>query len=56
MCLTLGASIAEVVSAYPTCGGMWVSSFSSSVDIVKFMHRYTASAQLTPKKHRAKVW
>jgi hypothetical protein len=23
MCLTLGASIAEVVSAYPTCGGMW---------------------------------
>ncbi|KAL0580383.1 polyamine transporter tpo5 [Marasmius crinis-equi] len=38
MCLTLGASIAEIVSAYPTCGGL-----------------YTASAQLTPKKHRARV-
>ncbi|KAJ7584947.1 APC amino acid permease [Mycena floridula] len=38
MCFTLGASIAEIVSAYPTCGGL-----------------YTASARLTPKKHRAKV-
>ncbi|KAF8999807.1 amino acid permease [Cyathus striatus] len=38
MCFTLGASIAEIVSAYPTCGGL-----------------YTASAQLTPKRHRAKV-
>ncbi|KAG5646187.1 hypothetical protein DXG03_004240 [Asterophora parasitica] len=38
MCFTLGASIAEIVSAYPTCGGL-----------------YTASAQLTPKKHRARV-
>ncbi|KAF8064061.1 APC amino acid permease [Lyophyllum atratum] len=38
MCFTLGSSIAEIVSAYPTCGGL-----------------YTASAQLTPKKHRAKV-
>ncbi|KXN85922.1 hypothetical protein AN958_10683 [Leucoagaricus sp. SymC.cos] len=38
VCFTLGSSIAEIVSAYPTCGGL-----------------YTASAQLTPKKHRAKV-
>lgn len=38
MCFTLGSSIAEIVSAYPTCGGL-----------------YTASAQLTPRKHRAKV-
>ncbi|KAF8154125.1 APC amino acid permease [Crassisporium funariophilum] len=38
MCFTLGASIAEIVSAYPTCGGL-----------------YTASAQLVPKKHRARV-
>ncbi|KAH8822686.1 APC amino acid permease [Flagelloscypha sp. PMI_526] len=38
MCFTLGASIAEVVSAFPTCGGL-----------------YTASASLTPKKHRARV-
>ncbi|KAK7441808.1 polyamine transporter tpo5 [Stygiomarasmius scandens] len=38
MCLTLGSSIAEIVSAYPTCGGL-----------------YTASAQLTPKKYRARV-
>jgi amino acid transporter len=38
MCFTLGASIAEIVSAFPTCGGL-----------------YTASAQLTPRKHRAKV-
>ncbi|KAL0952386.1 hypothetical protein HGRIS_006663 [Hohenbuehelia grisea] len=38
MCFTLGASIAEIVSAYPTCGGL-----------------YTASAQLTPRKHRARV-
>ncbi|KAF9074475.1 APC amino acid permease [Rhodocollybia butyracea] len=37
MCLTLGASIAEIVSAYPTSGGL-----------------YTASAQLTPKKYRAR--
>ena len=38
MCFTLGASIAEIVSAYPTAGGL-----------------YSASALLTPKKHRAKV-
>ncbi|KAJ6630135.1 amino acid permease [Mycena sp. CBHHK59/15] len=38
MCFTLGASIAEIVSAFPTCGGL-----------------YTASAQLTPVKHRAIV-
>ncbi|TFK36500.1 APC amino acid permease [Crucibulum laeve] len=38
MCFTLGSSIAEIVSAYPTCGGL-----------------YTASAQLTPKSHRARV-
>ena len=23
MCFTLGTSIAEIVSAYPTCGGLW---------------------------------
>ncbi|RDB23394.1 putative amino-acid permease C15C4.04c [Hypsizygus marmoreus] len=38
MCFTLGSSIAEIVSAYPTCGGL-----------------YTASAELTPKRHRARV-
>lgn len=38
MCFTLGASIAEIVSAFPTCGGL-----------------YTASAQLCPKRHRARV-
>ncbi|KII90043.1 hypothetical protein PLICRDRAFT_40226 [Plicaturopsis crispa FD-325 SS-3] len=38
MCFTLGASIAEIVSAFPTCGGL-----------------YTASAQLVPRKHRARV-
>ncbi|KDQ55916.1 hypothetical protein JAAARDRAFT_180067 [Jaapia argillacea MUCL 33604] len=38
MCFTLGSSIAEIVSAFPTCGGL-----------------YTASAQLCPKRHRAKV-
>ncbi|KAG6861811.1 hypothetical protein C0995_011692 [Termitomyces sp. Mi166 len=38
MCFTLGSSIAEIVSAFPTCGGL-----------------YTASAQLTPKKYRARV-
>jgi len=26
MCLTLGSSIAEIVSAYPTCGGMYTAS------------------------------
>ncbi|KAL1757075.1 amino acid permease-domain-containing protein [Schizophyllum commune] len=38
MCFTLGSSIAEIVSAYPTCGGL-----------------YTASANLAPKKYRAKI-
>ncbi|KAF9447455.1 APC amino acid permease [Macrolepiota fuliginosa MF-IS2] len=38
VCFTLGSSIAEIVSAYPTCGGL-----------------YTASARLTPKRHRARV-
>ncbi|KAF8901008.1 APC amino acid permease [Gymnopilus junonius] len=38
MCFTLGSSIAEIVSAFPTCGGL-----------------YTASAQLVPKRHRARV-
>jgi hypothetical protein len=38
MCFTLGSSIAEIVSAFPTCGGL-----------------YTASAQLVPKQHRARV-
>jgi amino acid permease (GABA permease) len=38
MCFTLGSSIAEIVSAYPTCGGL-----------------YTASAELVPKTHRARV-
>ncbi|KAG5728278.1 hypothetical protein E4T56_gene19118 [Termitomyces sp. T112] len=38
MCFTLGSSIAEIVSAFPTCGGL-----------------YTASAQLSPKRYRAKV-
>ncbi|KAH7909898.1 APC amino acid permease [Hygrophoropsis aurantiaca] len=37
-CLSLASSIAEIVSAYPTCGGL-----------------YTASAQLCPRKHRARV-
>lgn len=27
MCFTLGASIAEIVSAYPTCGGLYVPDF-----------------------------
>lgn len=56
MCFTLGASIAEVVSAFPTCGGLYVLI----VVIEHFCHsyssfRYTASAQLVPKKHRARV-
>jgi len=38
MCFTLGSSIAEIVSAFPTCGGL-----------------YTASAQLVPKRYRARV-
>ncbi|KAL1661278.1 amino acid/polyamine transporter I [Schizophyllum commune] len=38
MCFTLGSSIAEIVSAYPTCGGL-----------------YTASANLAPKRYRAKI-
>ncbi|THH20951.1 hypothetical protein EW146_g508 [Bondarzewia mesenterica] len=38
MCFTLGTSIAEIVSAFPTAGGL-----------------YTASAELVPKKHRARV-
>ncbi|KAH8079786.1 APC amino acid permease [Cristinia sonorae] len=38
MCFTLGSSIAEIVSAFPTCGGL-----------------YTASAQLCPPRHRARV-
>ncbi|EIN05314.1 amino acid permease [Punctularia strigosozonata HHB-11173 SS5] len=38
MCFTLGASIAEIVSAFPTCGGL-----------------YTATAQLVPIKHRARM-
>lgn len=38
MCFTLGSSIAEIVSAFPTCGGL-----------------YTASAQLVPVRHRARV-
>lgn len=29
MCFTLGASIAEIVSAYPTCGGLYVTLLSS---------------------------
>ncbi|KIJ62729.1 hypothetical protein HYDPIDRAFT_176497 [Hydnomerulius pinastri MD-312] len=37
-CLALASSIAEIVSAFPTCGGL-----------------YTASAQLCPKKYRARV-
>jgi hypothetical protein len=31
MCFTLGASIAEIVSAFPTCGGLYVMSFFSSL-------------------------
>lgn len=26
MCFTLGASIAEIVSAFPTCGGMYTAA------------------------------
>ncbi|KAH7884964.1 APC amino acid permease [Phlebopus sp. FC_14] len=37
-CLALSSSIAEIVSAFPTCGGL-----------------YTASANLCPRKYRARV-
>src|ERR1700761_2015494 len=75
MCLTLGASIAEIVSAYPTCeflirfddGDLSLMLFTQVVDCeIRFLiyirivpdldrARYTASAQLCPKKHRAIV-
>jgi hypothetical protein len=57
MCFTLGASIAEIVSAYPTCGGLYVHvPFRARILIQGLtMFRYTASAQLCPKRHRARV-
>lgn len=35
MCFTLGASIAEIVSAFPTCGGL----YSASALLVPKKHR-----------------
>jgi hypothetical protein len=56
VCFTLGASIAEIVSAYPTCGGLWVlCSGSISALSLTTRSRYTASAHLTPKRYRAEV-
>jgi hypothetical protein len=63
MCFTLGASIAEIVSAYPTCGGLYVillhswlvNSEEAEPNSLSLSHRYTASAQLCPKRHRARV-
>jgi hypothetical protein len=54
MCLTLGASIAEIVSAFPTSGGLYVfnSIIAGSSDPAC---RYTATAFLVPVKHRARV-
>jgi len=52
----IGSSIAEIVSAFPTCGGLCV--FLAHVRTLRQLirpwpcNRYTASAQLVPKKHR----
>jgi hypothetical protein len=50
-----GSSIAEIVSAFPTCGGLCVS-FSHYLPhpcfLIRSCDRYTASAQLVPKRHR----
>ncbi|KAF9480263.1 APC amino acid permease [Pholiota conissans] len=37
MCFTLGSSIAEIVSAYPTCGGL----YTASAQLVPKQHRAT---------------
>lgn len=49
-----GSSIAEIVSAFPTCGGLYVSlrHILTSPWLIRSSDRYTASAQLVPKKHR----
>lgn len=55
MCFALGASIAEIVSAFPTCGGLLVQSlFLHPKTLIKYP-RYTASAQLCRPKNRAIV-
>ena len=52
--LVTGSSIAEIVSAFPTCGGLCVSlrHILAPVRLIRSSDRYTASAQLVPKKHR----
>ena len=59
MCFTLGSSIAEIVSAYPTCGGLYALYFSFILLVYGFkqltMTSYTASAYLVPREHRARV-
>jgi hypothetical protein len=49
-----GSSIAEIVSAFPTCGGLYVSlrHILTPAWLIRSSDRYTASAQLVPKKHR----
>lgn len=49
-----GSSIAEIVSAFPTCGGLRVLPLLSqgSRSLIRVLDRYTASAQLVPKRHR----
>lgn len=44
MCFTLGASIAEIVSAFPTCGGL----YSASALLCPKRHRARVRVILTP--------
>lgn len=49
-----GSSIAEIVSAFPTCGGLCVFPITYFILCLPITSRdrYTASAQLVPKRHR----
>jgi hypothetical protein len=44
MCFTLGASIAEIVSAFPTCGGL----YSASALLVPRRHRARVRVNSSP--------
>lgn len=46
MCFTLGASIAEIVSAYPTCGGLYVTSSTHLTSVTNSLSLSPAGTRL----------